>query len=298
MAAVLNALLSGRKKAKRKAEARKQAQEIFADETGELAARAGRLETAVEKTLGTFLEPFKLSSHVDVVRCLTGSGFTSVAALRGFDAKQGETSGIRALDASKIIMAAWLDSYDLVQYGATLVEHGITSLLTLLRMSDARLRQVGILAIGHRRQLQRFLRQDEDLQELAAQERAAADAESKLFRTGDGRGSKGPRAKRYEGDPSLRTDALDEHGQLRFEPIAQGGHVVDRLPEGISSSLESDNRTVQRQDAWYQPWRTMANAALVNGAAPGMGVEAHVVAATPRDGFVLRHNDGSEMRVW
>ena len=47
-----------------------------------------------------------------------------------------------------------------------------TSLLSLLRMSDARLRQAGILAIGHRRQLQRFLRQDEDLQELAAQERA------------------------------------------------------------------------------------------------------------------------------
>ena len=53
-------------------------------------------------------------------------------------------------------------------------KHGCDSLLSLLAMSDARLKLAGVTALGHRRQLQRELRQDERVQGLAMAARQAA----------------------------------------------------------------------------------------------------------------------------
>ena len=283
-------------KAKRRLAAKQAAANMF-DEDDVLAGphRRGLLETAVEKAISSFLEQFKLSAHVDAVVKLTTSGFTSVTALRAFDEAQGEVYGIMPDDSAKIVMAAWLDSNGLVQYGGSLVESGATSLLKLLRLSDERLKKAGIAAIGHRRQLQRFLRQDEELQARAAKAKEAeeaADAKSRgLYRAGG--------ASRARGGVGVHVQGTAEAGQLRFEPVGHDGTVLNRLPEGVASSLQSDkNADEVRADVWYQPWADDGQRRPRQWRRARGTIEAHRLASAASDGFILRQNDGTEMRVW
>ena len=78
-------------------------------------------------------------------------------------------------DTERILLASWLDVYGLHQYGGRLIASGITSPLHLVETTDAALVRAGIRAIGHRRQIFRYLREDEALHERLEKAREEAE---------------------------------------------------------------------------------------------------------------------------
>ena len=270
------------------------------------------LETAAELALAAFLEPFQLQRLPDVVVKLTQAGYTSANSLLSLDDNAVADAGLvdtdyRA-DAEKLLLATFLHSVEMVQYGETLVASGCDSVLKLLALPDAGLVRGGIIKLGHRRQLQRYLREDERVQAKAARV-AEEEYEREQERRGAMMGGSRSGVKKTMGSSSQKAKGTDS-GQvapIRFEPLAApteepwarhasedpGG--VAMLPTGSSGSIH----------AWSQPWATTFNAALL-GTAPGLRAEAHVDARTPRDdnyildgGVTLMSNDGRFMgRIW
>ena len=228
-------------------------------------ARQDRLETAAEIALAAFLKPFQLSDVDNAVHKLIGAGYTTTGALRAIDEQQLRIIALAPGDGDRVMLASWLQAVGLVQHGPGLVASHppICSLLSLLRASDDQLKASGISTIGHRRQLQRHLREDEQVQAMAAREREAREAEKGakqargLYAGGGKRGSAGSRGGATDGHLSL-----DQHNaalQLRSLPGAGATY-------GPASA----------RDAWHTPWRTMSNACLSNG--PGELADSHYLA--------------------
>ena len=147
--------------------------------------RSGTLETAAELAFQAFLQPYELNDLTITVQKLTASGYTSVEAVRGMDEKSATDLGLHDDDVEKVLLAAFLYGNELPQYGAGFVSIGCDTLLKAYVLSDEGLQQAGVRTIGHRRQLQRYLREDDRVitklrrreEEKAA---AAADAEKRL----------------------------------------------------------------------------------------------------------------------
>ena len=126
------------------------------------------LETAAELALAAFLEPFQLQRLPDVVVKLTQAGYTSANSLLSLDDNAVADAGLvdtdyRA-DAEKLLLATFLHSVEMVQYGETLVASGCDSVLKLLALPDAGLVRGGIIKLGHRRQLDVYMREEERVQ--------------------------------------------------------------------------------------------------------------------------------------
>ena len=252
------------------------------------------LETYVELRLAEFLRDFSLSSLPEAVHKLTGAGYTTSESLRALDPPQCSALGFRDDDAERLLLASWLDGYGLHQYGRGLIAAGCDSPLHLVGMNDADLKSAGMQSIGHRRQIQRYLRTDEPLQGRLAALRAEAEAQEAQARAQMQRASGGA----LSSSPGKRSGA---HVRQK-EP--DRGPLFGIDAEALEASLEvGASRSTGASDArawdesWNVPWRTTGNAALF-GAAPGLLAEAHGEAQTPRDGIILMHNDGSSMKVW
>jgi hypothetical protein len=277
------------------------------------------IETATERELEKFLRPLAPASMADIVHKLVGAGYTNAQSLRALDIGQCVESGIEGIDAERLLLAAWLDGVGLVQYVGPLVEHGCDTLLKLLAASDANLKKAGVSAIGHRRQLQRFVREDHHLQERAAAARMAVEAQSSKQRRGLYAGSGGgassaarqQAAAAGKNSKAAAAAAAPSESQMQQQQqrnlLSRFGPSEDHVNRALTAGLARGGddaaggvapSSAKHVDAWHMPWRTTADAALVNGAGPGERVEAHAPAMTPRDGLMLVRNDGSVMRIW
>jgi len=263
------------------------------------AARAdpNLLETASELALGGFLQPFGMDDLPKVVHYLIGSGYTTVASLVALTADEVEKIGVSGPDGNKLLLATWLRSYGLEQYGAALISAGADSLITLLGASsqEETLKAAGLL-LGHRRQLQRHLREDASVQAMAAAHRAAKAAST-------GKRGLHDRARGLHQRPVERSSQSSAGASLRLDLGAFGAHAgnggrLDLDPFGgdvAGKGLPPDVGAVLPHDPWAQPWRTTVYAALVGGTAPGGYTESHSGVRTPR-GAALRlvGKDGME----
>ena len=259
------------------------------------------LETYAELQLANFLKSFNLSSLPEGVHKLTGAGFTSVESLRALDPQTCGVLGFTDADAERLLLAAWLDGYSLHQYGETLVKSGCQSLLMLVDLTDEQLKSAGVQAIGHRRQLQRYLREDEPLQSRLDALRKEAEAEemerrARMQRASGGAGSSSAKDKLPKS--AEKQQQQQQASSLQFNVASLGGGAYDEqaVPDELDKVAGGGRRGWE--SAWSMEWRTTGNAALL-GAAPGSLAEAHCEAQTPRDGFQLRDANGRNlMRVW
>ena len=175
-------------------------------------------------------------------------------------------------------------------------------------------------AIGHRRQLQRYLREDHLLQERAAADRDAVEAQRSKQRRGLYAGLGGGASNAARPNPKSASASAgmtskkkaSMTGTSESQPQMEQNSLLSRLSSldeqrGGRGLARGDSQftgggdgalPARHADAWHAPWRTTADAALVNGAGPGERVEAHAPAMTPRDGILLVGNDGSQMRIW
>jgi len=253
------------------------------------------LETAAELALARFLSPYSLDNLPEVIQNLTGAGYISVESLLGLDYVSIRDLDVDSGDSEKVLLATFLHGVDLNAYGEGLVNSGCDAVLKLLALSDETLVRAGVCKLGHRRQLQRALRQDEQVQERAAKAREEAEAANLkrgLHATGGAtRSRRGGRkhAKATSESPtklpsrSETSIAAQDLGSGKDDP-----HGLTLVPTTSSGSIH----------AWSQPWVTTFNAALF-GSAPGLRAEAHgQVHPPPRGGLKLVRNDGSVLTVW
>ena len=118
------------------------------------------IETSAEVTISTFLRPFIPEAMLpDATHKITGAGYTSANALVALDERQLHTMGLSDSESARVLLASWLHAVGLAQYGGELVRHGCTSRIQLAKLNEEQLKDAGIAAIGHRRQLQRYLRE-------------------------------------------------------------------------------------------------------------------------------------------
>jgi len=272
---------------------------------------SGTLETASELALAAFLRPYALENLTEVVQKLTGGGYSSVDSLRGMDDKSVRDIYIEGDDAEKLLLATFLYGNDMPQYGEGFTSIGCTSLLRAFALSDAALQQAGVRTIGHRRQLQKFLREDERViaklqrREEDKAQRAAEAKRAVLFGGSSSQGRGGLNGRGLgAGRGRAGASSADLAPPLRFlpkvaptlEPWEKRG---DEDPPSVSQPVASSGSIHN----WSQPWATVTNAALF-GAPPGLRAEAHVPARMVRDlegdeaPVQLRMNDGSVMDVW
>jgi len=280
--------------------------------------RSGTLETAAELAFQAFLQPYELNDLTITVQKLTASGYTSVEAVRGMDEKSATDLGLHDDDVEKVLLAAFLYGNELPQYGAGFVSIGCDTLLKAYVLSDEGLQQAGVRTIGHRRQLQRYLREDDRVitklrrreEEKAA---AAADAKKRLGggmvgsaasttpKRGLGEGLGGARASKG----ALSATSIDSAPPLRLLPTdiprREPWERRSEEPASISTVPTTSNGSIHN---WLQPWVTV-NSSAIFGAPPGLRAEAHSLAPMPRDmhgndrPVQLVSNDGkSVMEVW
>ena len=221
--------------------------------------QSAALETAVERTLAAFLEPFALSDLGESVHKLLGAGYTSPNALRALDEDALKKIKLHGRDGDKIMLAAWLYSVGLIQHGSDLVAVGIDSLFGLVCASDEKLKAGGVRTMGHRRQLQRYLREDEQVQAMVARAREAQEAE------------RDPGRRQLRGIYAARTGSgtTTSIGMGGLSPLEQHNAVVAQrllsLPGASSGTLNGLVGVVTPREAWHSPWRTMSHASLSTG---------------------------------
>ena len=265
--------------------------------TEHYAARAdpNLLETASELALGGFLRPFGMTDLAKIVHHLLGAGYTTVASLVALTADEIDRIGVGGPDGNKLLLATWLRSYGLEQYGPVLISAGADSLISLLEVSsqEETLKAAGLL-LGHRRQLQRHLREDASVQAMAAVHRAAKSASS-------GKRGLHERARGLHQRSGERSSQPSAGAPLRLDLGAFGAHNgsdSELEPFGSSAAdkgIASDVGTALLHDPWAQPWRTTVYAALASGAAPGGYAESHSGVRTPRGASLrLVGKDGTE----
>lgn len=278
----------------------------------------GTLETAAELALQAFLLPYHPSDIPDLVRTLTAAGYTSVESLRSLDDAAVAEAGVRGDDAQKLILASFLYSVGLPQYGESCVASGCRDLLKLYALSDAGLKRAGVATIGHRRQLQKYLRESDIVlqklqkrEEEEAEERRAAQrslaigpsdgaAAGHKLSSGASRGKRGGRAggRGRGGAHAAHSGGGPDDGlqdgtptlPLRFAPEASVEPWARRQnddPAGLESLPVGSSGNI---NSWTQPLFTTMNAALLGGAPPGLRGECHYEAKTPRDGLQLVGN--------
>ena len=221
--------------------------------------QSAALETDVERTLAAFLEPFALSDLGEIVHKLLGAGYTSPNALRALDEDALKKIKLHGRDGDKIMLADWLDSVGLIQHGSDLVAVGLDSLFGLVCASDEKLKAGGVRTMGHRRQLQRYLREDEQVQAMVARAREAQEAE------------RDPGRRQLRGIYAARTGSGTSAsiGMGGLSPLEQHNAVVAQrllsLPGASSGPLSGLVGVVTPRDAWHSPWRTMSHASLSTG---------------------------------
>ena len=263
------------------------------------------LETAAELELQAFLLPYAFEDVTEVVFKLTAAGFMSVESLRALNEKALEDAGFESREAEKILLGVFLHSYGMPQYGGGCIAIGCEDLLRLHSLSDAGLKRAGVATIGHRRQLQKFLREDERVQgKIARREAEIAEARREAARNltlgqeAKPSLSKSPAAEQRAARKKKSTTAAEPDGPslpIRFEPVPlQPWDRTDADPEAIASLPTGSSGSIH---AWSQPWATIFNSAL-QGAPPRHRAESHYEAQPAQDGFQLVSNDGSVMHVW
>lgn len=190
------------------------------------------LRTHSEIALGKFLEPFALSSLNLTVHQLVGAGFEAPNALRALDEPTCLRCGLKKSDANRLLLAVYLLSAGehLLKYGSPLVQAGCRSVLGLLAMSDTDLKAAGMTSVGHRRELQRHLREDDQLQaaaELAARAKSkgrqafGGDDPARLLRLSNRGGG--------DGQLGLELGRRELPSVFCEEPHDKGVGSVDRL---------------------------------------------------------------------
>ena len=239
------------------------------------------LETSAELALAAFFMPFELASVPDAVHKLIGAGYTSPSSLGALGDDELHVIQLAEGDGEKVMLAAWLQGVGLVQHGHGLVVSTppIVSLLNLVDASDDQLKAAGMKAIGHRRQLQRALREDEQVQAMRA--RALEALEEK----------RGARQARGLNSSSDSVEISKKQLQNSVMLLGGGGASADGGSlRTLTIGLEQHNAALQlrslpgvggvgvvgggtSRDAWHLPWRTMANASLANG--PGEVADSH-----------------------
>lgn len=228
------------------------------------------LETASEVEMATFLLPFQLSSPHLVVRKLIESGYTSAGSLHALDDQQVAHMHLDESDGRRVLLAAWLHSVGLVQYGHCLIENSYDSLLALATLTEEQLKAAGIKAMGHRRQLQRYLREDEHVQALVVAARAVDDARKRTKR-GLHAGRARPARK---GQSPAHSSQIEAEGVLHQDSYMQG--------VAMAPSLASSSEVLNPCDLWHSPWRTMSNASLGNP--PGQITDSYYAARLAKSG--------------
>ena len=259
------------------------------------------LETAAELLLEAFFKPFRLDKLADDVHMLVGAGFSSIESLRGLDDAPLKEVGITGDDAEKVLLASWLHSVGLDEHGEELCENGVNTLLKLQALSDVGMKRAGVRTIGHRRMLQRYLREDERIQErLDRAEAIAAEAAGAMQRGLHAINPAVARNKRRDSNAAAAAASrAAENAPIRFEPLgasAKEPWAKHADPGGIASLPVGSSGSIH---AWSQPWATTYNAALF-GTAPGLRAEAHSEACAPEHGTSLQlvSNDGKVLHVW
>eukprot|EP00325_Prymnesiales_sp_UTEX-LB-985_P031400 CAMPEP_0174718714 /NCGR_PEP_ID=MMETSP1094-20130205/29803_1 /TAXON_ID=156173 /ORGANISM="Chrysochromulina brevifilum, Strain UTEX LB 985" /LENGTH=265 /DNA_ID=CAMNT_0015918887 /DNA_START=97 /DNA_END=891 /DNA_ORIENTATION=- len=242
------------------------------------------LETNAEVAIGNYLQPFQLSDMLEVVHTITGAGYSSPAALRALDDVQLQRLGVSEQDSHRILLASWLDTLGLIHYGPHLLAAGCNSLLELLALSDEKLANAGVPAIGHRRQIQRALREDELVQAMAAAQREQQAAEKRVRMR-----QRGPQQGHRRRATGPTTDDLHFAGTVKAElDVTRGG--LRELPGSVG-------RSGRQHDAWSDAWRTTGNASL--GTAPGETEQYRPASVAWEGGVqVMRSNGEPAMTVW
>lgn len=252
---------------------------------------ATRSETTSERTLGAFLEPFALSDRSEAVHQIAGAGYQTVLALAVLDEDTLVHIGLSERDAHRIMLASWLHTLALDNYGERLVDNGCDSLIKLVALSEDGLRRAGVNAIGPRRQILRHSRDDAALLAMVESAKAKAEQEGGAavsharglwgVRKVDGPGKRaGPAGSGPGGGARVGAGAQAALQIGAPQPSAPlpSGHVPDAY---------------MKRDAWDDRWKITANASL--GSTNGH-TEAHHAARTPRE-FRMVMADGSEMTV-
>ena len=245
-----------------------------------------RFETAAQRVVGAFLEPFRLTELFDAVHQLTGAGYTTEQVLAVLDEETLVKIGLCATDVQRVLRATWLQRVGLEKYGPQLLDAGCDSPLKLVDLTEDQLSALGMKSIGPRRQLLRYVKNDATLQAKAA--RAREEAEE---------AAKGKKGRRRKGGRQKGLYAVRETGKDGATLRGLGNNALRLGALQQSAPLPSANvpDIYARQDTWDEQWRTMSNASLL-GVAPGGRAERHYDARTPRE-FRIVMNDGSEMML-
>ena len=118
-------------------------------------------ETESERNLATLLEPFQLPTLSDTVwKLARNGGFNTPEALHFVDEAVLHNIDIADEDRGRVLLAVWLHTLNLHEYGPGLVRSHVVSLGLLAAVSDEGLQLAGVLLMGHRRVLLRHIRED------------------------------------------------------------------------------------------------------------------------------------------
>jgi uncharacterized protein YjiS (DUF1127 family) len=232
---------------------------------------ADELQTHAEKAVGSFLEPFALSKLTVAVHSILGAGYSSPNALQAVDERALKACGLSEDDAERILLATWLQTAGLTQYGRGLVASGCTSRLHLLTMTDERLKAAGILAIGHRRLLQRHMRESDELQRAAE-----ASRKREAERMGKLRGLSGGLSKKDQLIHGSRSSDSRGPGMALGVDLELTRQVIEPVFGPSADGLAHGAMHMPKWDDWASPWRTVSNASLRT--TPGALAETHYAA--------------------
>ena len=242
-------------------------------------------ETESERNLAKFLEPFQLPTLSDAVwKLARNGGYNTAEALHFIDEAGLNNLDIPEKDRSRILLAVWLHTINLHEYGPGLVRSNIISLPLLAAVSDEGLQRAGVLLMGHRRILLRHIREDlamrpdlvapHERKYLAAVERAAAAAAEDAAAAAEAEAKK----------TGLSADVLGG---------SQGGVSLNHLPGQGKPVIDLETKLANRE-AWHEPWKATANAALT---CDGGGATGYFAPRTPRE-ISLKCADGSRLTLY
>ena len=241
-------------------------------------------ETESERNLAKFLAPCQLPTLSDAIwKLARNGGYNKAEALHFIDEAGLNNLDIAEKDRGRILLAVWLHTLHLHEYGPGLVRSNIVSLPLLAAVSDEKLQRAGVLLMGHRRILLRHIREDlamrpdlvapHERKYLAAVERAAAAVAEDAAAAAETEAKKS----------GLSADVLGSGGGLSLNQLpGQGKPVID---------LETK---LANREAWHEPWKATSNAALT---CDGGGATGYFAARTPRE-ISLKCADGSRLTLY
>lgn len=208
-------------------------------------------EKEAERRCAALLVDYGLAELQLSVQLLAHNGLWRADLLAALDDAALVKMGLKKADAQLVRLAAWLHTRELGMYGRQLTRHGVHSLTMLLPVTDDQLREWGVRAIGHRRQLLKHVRTSDALRDEAAAERARAQRK----RAGAGLSSSAA-SLAYGGDAAVPSGVRCERPWQEAEQ--------SRLDSWTAHDPANDALV----EPWREPWRTTSSACL-QGAGPG-----------------------------